>query len=77
MTIEQLLQNYYYKSGATQPEIALALKVSQSTVHKWLSGKAKIPLKRYQAICRLCGGYLHEYVPSEWFPAAQTTGSFS
>lgn len=60
MTVEQVLQNYYYTSGVTQPQLAQKLEVSQTTVHKWISGKARIPFKRYQAICALCGVSLNQ-----------------
>lgn len=67
MTIEEVFQNHYHRTRITQPELAGHLQVSQSTVHKWISGKSRIPLKHYYAVCLLCGVRLTDFIPPEWF----------
>ena len=66
MTAEETLHTYYKKSGHSQPEIASKLEVSQSAIHKWLSGKTKIPMEHYQGISELCGIKLSEILPESW-----------
>lgn len=66
MTAEEALQTYYKKGKISQPEIALTLEVSQTSIHNWLSGKNKIPIEFYDRIAKLCSIDLIEILPSEW-----------
>ncbi|WP_159472678.1 helix-turn-helix transcriptional regulator [Dyadobacter sp. 3J3] len=66
MTAEEALQTYYKQREISQPEIALALEVSQTSVHNWLSGKNKIPVDFYDRIANLCNIDLIEILPGGW-----------
>lgn len=66
MAAEEVLQIYYKKSHQSQPEMALALDVSQTTIHNWISGKHKIPMEFYDRIVKLCGVELVDILPNEW-----------
>ena len=66
MTAEEALRTYYKKRKISQPDIALMLEVSQTSVHNWLSGKNKIPIEFYDRIAKLCNINLLEILPSEW-----------
>ena len=46
--------------------MALALDVSQTTIHNWISGKHKIPMEFYDRIVKLCGVELVDILPNEW-----------
>ncbi|PWJ52848.1 YdaS antitoxin of YdaST toxin-antitoxin system [Dyadobacter jejuensis] len=66
MTAKEALHHYYKESGDSQPEIASKLKISQSSVHNWLSGKKEIPMESYCAIAKLCGIELLQLLPEDW-----------
>jgi DNA-binding XRE family transcriptional regulator len=66
MTLEDVLRRYYQEHNVTQPELADALEVSQTTIHNWLSGKSKIPIRHYFRVCRLCEARIKDFIPGEW-----------
>jgi transcriptional regulator with XRE-family HTH domain len=66
MTAEKALHTYYRKSNLSQPELALVLEVSQTTIHNWLSGKNKIPMEFYDRISKLCDIDLVDILPDQW-----------
>ena len=66
MTAEEALLTYYKNSHQSQPELAIALNVSQTTIHNWLSGKNKIPIDYYVVISRLSEVDLVSLLPEEW-----------
>jgi len=74
MTAKEALHHYYNKSGDSQPEIAFKLKVSQSSVHNWLSGKKNIPMESYYVISRLCEIDLMQLLPDDWKSALNNNG---
>lgn len=66
MTAEEALHTYYKKREISQPEIALMLEVSQTSIHNWLSGKNKIPIEFYDRIAILCNIDLIKILPGGW-----------
>lgn len=66
MPLEDVLRRHYNEKGMTQPELAHALRVSQTTIHNWLSGKSKIPLRHYFSVYHLCGVRIKDFIPGEW-----------
>jgi len=71
MTAEEILYAYYVKTRMSQPELAEALNVSQTTIHNWLSGKKKIPMEHFYNISQLCGCDLRLLLPEDWLTALE------
>ncbi|WP_207509938.1 helix-turn-helix domain-containing protein [Telluribacter humicola] len=66
MPVEDLLRNYRARTRISQSLMAEQLGVSQSTYHKWESGKAPVPLELFPAIATLCQVSLRELLPDEF-----------
>jgi transcriptional regulator with XRE-family HTH domain len=66
MNPSEVLLRFYTKEKISQPELAEKLKVSQATIHYWLSGRRNIPLEYYGRIAELCEIPLSELLPKHW-----------
>jgi transcriptional regulator with XRE-family HTH domain len=65
MNVEKILSEWLKKTGYTQPEAADLLKVSQATIHNWISGKRTPSLKHLPIIAQVCKVDISELLPPD------------